>query len=166
MKQRIYRKIVDNVQILKDIQMERSHPIPRSVPETMKDNLSETRRGTEHTLTGAETSRDITGTETGVRNVKVIVIVIGTDGTIEITTTIARIEIVLHTVIHTGTGTLSVAEKGLRTTTGSVTTTGPTTLTTTGPEMTGAVSGGDTVIPLVTGLMITGSGKRRDEIPG
>lgn len=95
-----------------------------------------------------------------------IVIVIGTDGTIEITTTIARTEIVLHTVIHTGTGILSVAEKGLCTTTGSVTTTDPTTLTLTGPEMTGAASGGDTVIPTGTGLMITGSGKRRDEIPG
>lgn len=167
MKQRTYHRAAGRVRPRKDVQTAaRSRPIPSSAPGKMKDNVSETGSETERTLTGAETSRDITGTETGVRSAKVTPSVIGTGGTIEINTTTARTETVPHTLTHTGTGTRSAAGRGLRSTlTGTVTTSGHTIHTTTAPGTTGAGIGGATVTTTRMKLTITGSGRRRDEIP-
>lgn len=164
MKQWRYHRPVVHQQGLKDIQMVRSHPSPSPVLEAMKDNLPETRRETECTLTGAETGRNTTGT--GVRSVTVTVIVIDTDGIIEITTIIAHTEIAHLTTVRTGTGSPSVAGNGLSTTPGSATMTGTATITATGPERTGDVSGGGMVIPTVRGHIVVGNGRRRVENPG
>ncbi len=170
MKQWIYHRPGVCQQGLKDVQMLRSNTSPSPVLEAMKDSLPETGRGTDYTLTGAETGRDTTGT--GVRREKVTVIAIGTDGTTEITNAIiARTGIVcLLTIVTTGTGSLSVAGRGLSTTPESAIATGAltitTTITTTGPEKTGSVSRGDTVIPTARSLTVAGGGRRRVENPG
>lgn len=165
MKQWIYHRPVVRQQGLKDVQMLRSNTSPSPVLEAMKDNLPETGRKTDCALTGAETRRDTT--EKGVMREKVTVIVVGTDGTEITATIIARTGIVcLHTIVTTGTGSLSVTGSGPPTTPGSVIATGAltitTTITTTGPERTGTVSGGDTV----RSLIVAGGGKRRVENPG
>lgn len=159
MKRRTHHEAAGRVQIRKEAQMAaRSPPIPSSVPENMKDNPSESGSETECTLTGAETSRDITGTETGVRSAT------GTGGTIAITTTTARTETAPHTATRTGTGTLSAAERGLRSTlTGTVTTNAPTIHTTTAAGTTGAGIGGPTAMTMRTKRTITGSWRRRGE---
>lgn len=154
---------------LKGVQVLRSNTSLSPVLKAMKDNLLETGRETDCTLTGAETERDITGT--GVRSEKVMVIAIGTDGTTEITSTIARTGIAcLLTIVPPGTGTLNVAGNGLSITPGSVIVTGAltitTTITTTGPERTGTAGGGDTVIPTARSLTVAGGGRRRVENPG
>lgn len=149
MKQRIYHRAVVHQQGLKGVQMVRSYTSPSPVQEAMKDNLPETGRETDYTLTGAETGRETTGT--GVRSVKVMVNVIGTDGITEITSVLARTEIALLTVVPTGTGTLNSTVNGLCTMPGSVTVTGTATIIATGQERTGAVSAGDMDIPTGTG---------------
>lgn len=164
MKWCIYHRPVVHQKGLKGVKRVRSHTSPSPVVEAMKDNLPETGRKTECILTGAETGRDTIGT--GVRNAKVRVNVIGTEGTTEITI-IARTEIaLLFTIVLTGTGSLSVAGNGLSTTPGSVTMTGPATVTATDPERNGAMSGGETVIPTTRDLIVAGSIRRRVESPG
>lgn len=161
MKQRMYHEAAGCVQMWKDAQIAaRSPPIPSSVLGNMKDNRSESGSETDCTLTGAETSRDITGTETGVRSAT------DTGGTIAITTsTTARTGTARHTATRTGTGTLSAAERGLHSTlTGTVTTSALTTHTTTAAGTTGAGIGGATATTMRTKLTTTGSGGRRDEI--
>lgn len=143
-----------------------SNPIP--VPEAMKDDPPEKERGTSCTpLTGAEKGSDITGTE--VRSERVTVIVIGTGGNTEITSTIT-----VHTGIvclprtaTTGTGSLSVAGSEPLTTQGSVIVTGALTITTTttntAPEKTETVSGGGKVIPTARSRTVAGGGSRTVE---
>lgn len=169
-KQWIHHRPEVRQQGLKEVEMLRSNTSPSPVLEAMKDNPPETGRETDCTLTGAETGRDTTGT--GVRSEKVTVIVIGTGGTTEITNAIiARTGIVcLLMIVTTGTGSLSVAGRGLSTTPGSAIATGAltitTTITTTGPERTWTVSGGDMVIPTARSLTVAGGGRRRVENPG
>lgn len=160
MKQRTCHEAALRLQIQKATQIAaRSHPNPSSVLGNTKDNPTENGNEAVCTLTGAETSRDITGTETGVRSAT------GTGETIEITIITDRTETAPHTATCTRTGTLSAAERGLHSTlTGTVTTSAPTIHTTTAAEMTGAGIGGATATTMMTRLTITGSGRRRDEI--
>lgn len=166
MKQWIYHGPVVPLQELKGVQTLRSNTSPNTVLEAMKDNLPETGRDTDCTLTGAETERDTT--ETGVKSERVTVVAIGTDGTTKINAIIAHTGIViLLTIVPTGTGSPSIAGNGLSTTQGSVIVTGPlTAITAAGPEKTGAVIGGSTVIPTARTLIVAGGGRRRVENPG
>lgn len=135
----------------------------------MKENLPETGRETDCTLTAAETGRDTT--ETGVRSEKVTVVVIVTDGITENTAIIALTGIAcLLTIVPIGTGSLNVVGSGLSTTPGSVIVTDALTITTTititGPEITGTESGGHRNIPTAKSLIVAGGGRRRVENPG
>lgn len=95
-----------------------------------------------------------------------MVIVIGTDGTINITTILALTETALLTDAHTGTGSLVIIGNTLSTTPGIATVTSVPNTTATGREKNGAVSGGGTLIPTPKGLRVIGSGKRSTENSG
>lgn len=162
-KQRIHHRVVIHQQGLKDTQMLKSNTSLSPALEAMKDNIPDTGRETDNTLTGAETGRDITGT--GVRSERVTVIVTGTDGTTEITIIATGIACLL-VIVPTETGSLSVAGSGSHTTRGRLIATGALTITTTtAQERTLDVSGGDTVIPTALSLIVAGSGSRRVENP-
>lgn len=146
--------------------MLRNNTNPSTVLEAMKDNLPETGRETDCTLTGAETERDTT--ETGVKSEKMTVVAIGTDGTTMINAIIAHTGIAfLLIIVPTGTGSLSIAGSGLSTTPRNGIVTGPlTAITAVSLERTGAVIGGSTVIPTARKLIVAGGGKRRVENHG
>lgn len=154
---------MDPQQQLKNALILRSRTRPNLVPEAMKDDFPETGRETDRTLPGAETGRDTTGT--GVE--KVMLIVIGTDGTVEIT--ITTVQTGIHTIIS-GILSLSVTGGELCTTPESVIMIGAPTITTTtttaDTERTQTASAGDMVITTVRSLTAGGGGSRTVGNPG
>lgn len=159
MKPGLYHRPVVRQQGLKGVPTVRSHTGPRIVLEVVMDNLPEIGTGIECTLTGAETGTGTTGV--GAKSMQVTVIASGTDGTTVTSTILDLTEIDLLKAVLTGIGSLIVTGNGLSTTPGIVTVTDTATV----PETTGAVSGGDTVIPTMRGLIDAGSGKRSIETP-